>query len=194
MFSGPSMFVRTASKGKYSHVGTCFNAAVLKTISAFRRTAATEWESRTSPMRNSSFCWKLRYMISSVAAVLCWYSMRMKCCLASSREKTMIFAGSPARPERNRRTRVFPSDPVPPMMRMRLPSKHFIFECPPLLVRSLVIRQPCHECGPSRAHIPGRAAEFLSVHAPVTRVLVVRNDLYVQFVCVTQQRQKLKLR
>ena len=59
MFSGPPMFVCTASKGKYSQVGTCFSAAALKTTSASRSAAATAWKSRTSPMRNSSSSWKL---------------------------------------------------------------------------------------------------------------------------------------
>ena len=38
MFSGPVMFVCTASYGKYSHVGTCFSAAAFTTTSAVRST------------------------------------------------------------------------------------------------------------------------------------------------------------
>ena len=53
MFSGPSMLVRTASKGKYSHVGTCFSAAALNTTSTPWSTEATEWKSLTSPILNS---------------------------------------------------------------------------------------------------------------------------------------------
>src|SRR5580704_3870795 len=133
-------------------------------------------------------------MISSVAAVLFWYSMRMKCCLASSREKTMIFAGSPPRPERKRRTSVFPSDPVPPMMRMRLPSKHFMFESPPLLVWRLIIRELCRQFQPSRTHIAGCCAQLFSIHAAVAADFVVRNDYHVQRVRVAQQRKKFELR
>jgi len=40
-FRGPSILVFTASKGKYSHEGTCLSAAVLKTISASFTTEAT---------------------------------------------------------------------------------------------------------------------------------------------------------
>ncbi len=54
MFSAPITFVRTASTGWYSQVGTCFIAAAWKTTSASRRTAATESGSRTSPMRKTS--------------------------------------------------------------------------------------------------------------------------------------------
>src|SRR5271156_3169459 len=133
-------------------------------------------------------------MISSVAAVLFWYSMRMKCCLASSREKTMIFAGSPARPDRNRRTNVFPSDPVPPMMRMRLPSKHFMFESPPLCVWRLITREILRKLRPCRSHISGRHAELFSIHAAIAEELVVREDFHIQRIRVAQQRKKLILR
>ena len=54
MFSGPPTLVATASNGKYSQVGTCFNAAALNTTSASRSTAATACGSRTSPIRKSS--------------------------------------------------------------------------------------------------------------------------------------------
>ena len=42
IFSAPSMFVRTASYGKYSQAGTCFNAAALKTMSILVRACAIE--------------------------------------------------------------------------------------------------------------------------------------------------------
>src|SRR5205814_8766913 len=50
------------------------------------------------------------------------YSARISCCLASSREKTTTFAGFPSSPERSRRTSARPSEPVPPVTRMCLPS------------------------------------------------------------------------
>jgi hypothetical protein len=46
--------------------------------------------------------------------------MRMSCCFASSREKTITFAGVPSSPVSARRTKVLPIDPVPPVTRMRL--------------------------------------------------------------------------
>src|SRR5688572_10808805 len=54
-------------------------------------------------------------MISSVLAFLWRYETRISCCLASSRERTTILRGTPSSPERSRRTRIFPRDPVPPV-------------------------------------------------------------------------------
>src|SRR5713226_5040215 len=121
-------------------------------------------------------------MISSVAATLCWYSIRMKCCFASSREKMIIFAGSPARPERNRRTRVLPSDPVPPRIRILFSSKHFIFDCPPFVVRSVVARKLSDQLQPRRTDVARCSRELLSPQAPIARELVLLENLDVQVV------------
>src|SRR5882757_4801171 len=73
-------------------------------------------------------------MISSVAAVLCWYDIRISCCLASSREKTMTLTGSPISSLlSNLRTSTWPSEPVPPVIKMRLPSKGFMLSYSPRL-------------------------------------------------------------
>src|ERR1700730_5787209 len=133
-------------------------------------------------------------MISSVAATLLWYSIRMKCCFASSREKTMIFAGSPARPARNRRTSVLPSDPVPPMIRSFLPSKHFIFHRPPFVIRSLIAPKLIDQLRPGWTEVAGCSLEFVSPQAPVTNKLLVRNDLDVQLVSLAKQAKEVEFR
>src|SRR5580704_6279999 len=50
----------------------------------------------------------------------------MKCCFASSLEKTITLSVLPISPDSNRRTSTFPRDPVPPVTTTRLPSKNFI--------------------------------------------------------------------
>src|SRR4030095_10709558 len=52
--------------------------------------------------------------------------MRISCCLASSRENTMIFFGVPSSPLSTRRTNVLPMEPVPPVTRTLLPSNMVI--------------------------------------------------------------------
>src|SRR5262249_12670149 len=103
-------------------------------------------------------------------------------------------AGLPARPERKRFTSVFPRDPVPPMIRILLPSKHDIFTRPPLLVRRFVIQKIIHELGPSGAHVFGSGLELVSAHSPIATKVVVGSDLDVERVAVSCERQQVVLR
>src|SRR5215212_4524123 len=56
-------------------------------------------------------------MMSSVAPRACFHVVFIAYCLASSREKTMMRFGWPSPPASSRRVSVWPSDPVPPVMR-----------------------------------------------------------------------------
>ncbi len=58
MFSAPTMFVLTASKGLYSQTGTCFIAAAWKTTSVPRSSDTTELGSRMSPIWKCSREWR----------------------------------------------------------------------------------------------------------------------------------------
>ena len=124
MFSAPSMFVRTASYGKYSHAGTCLSAAALNTMSMLVSAWAIEWKSRTSPILNWSFRSKLWYITSSVTDRRLRYSMRISCCLASSRLNTTTLCGVPIWPDRMRRVSTLPKEPVPPVIKTRLLSRY----------------------------------------------------------------------
>src|SRR5918992_5617744 len=55
--------------------------------------------------------------MSSVAPAACFQVVFIAYCFASSRENTMIRFGFPSPPRRSRRVRVWPRDPVPPVMR-----------------------------------------------------------------------------
>ena len=118
-------------------------------------------------------------MISSVAAARCWYSTRMKCCLASSREKTMILAGRPISPDESRRTSTLPSEPVPPVMRIRFPSRVSSW-CHPFFVGSWILGQMLDQHGPRRRDVPCRLPEFVTPHAAVRDLSVVRHDFDVE--------------
>src|SRR5579862_1919836 len=106
-------------------------------------------------------------MISSVAAALFWYSMRMECCFASSRERTMILAGLPALPSRKRRTSVLPSEPVPPVIRIVFPSKLDGLELFPFFVGSVIVGKFGYKFRPGRTYEAGCLSEFVSFHASI---------------------------
>src|SRR5262245_38576683 len=56
----------------------------------------------------------------------------MKCCLASSRDRTTILAGVPSSPPSSLRTRTCPSEPVPPVTSTRFPdSGPVLIQLPP---------------------------------------------------------------
>src|SRR5580704_15641687 len=93
--------------------------------------------------------------------------MRMACCFASSRERTMIFAGLPALPSRNRRTRVFPREPVPPVIRIVFPSKLCSFELFPFFVGGFIVEKFAHKFRPRRTYEARRLSEFVSFHASI---------------------------
>src|SRR5271167_724546 len=94
----------------------------------------------------------------------------------------MIFAGPPTRLLRNRWTSFLPNDPVPPIIRIFLPSKHFIFDRPPFFIRSVIVRELRYQFVPRWADVAGRSLEFVSAETPVAKKLVVRKDLDVQFI------------
>src|SRR5579863_4272278 len=133
-------------------------------------------------------------MISSVAAALFWYSIRIRCCFASSRERTMIFAGLPALPSRNRRTSVFPSDPVPPVISIRLPSNCLTGVLFPFPVGCIVIGEVRNQLRPWRGNTARRLRELFSFQAPVAEKIRIRCDFNVQCVCLAQEAKKLELR
>src|SRR3984957_9455200 len=118
----------------------------------------------------------------------------MRCCLASSRERTMILAGLPALPSRNRRTSVFPSDPVPPVISIRLPSKCLIGVLSPFVVGRIVICEVRNQLRPWRGNAARRLRELFSFHAPVAEKTWIRGNFNVKSVCVAQQAKKLILR
>ena len=62
-------------------------------------------------------------MMSSVAAYACFQVVFIAYCLASSRENTITRSGWPRSPSSRRRTSVWPSEPVPPVMRTFAPSR-----------------------------------------------------------------------
>src|SRR5438128_43744 len=59
--------------------------------------------------------------MSSVATRRCWKARRIVCWSASLREKTRTSWGTPCSPSSRRRTRTWPSEPVPPVTTTRLP-------------------------------------------------------------------------
>src|ERR1700730_12869735 len=117
----------------------------------------------------------------------------MKCCFASSREKTITFEGTPSRPANSRRTSTWPSDPVPPVIKILLPSNTFMFDNPPLVVTGGVFRKLSGQLAPWRTHISGGAHKLFSHHTPVAPELIVRQDLNIQVVCFPKHTEKIEL-
>src|SRR5271155_2917824 len=103
----------------------------------------------------------------------------------------MIFAGLPALPSRKRRTRVFPSDPVPPVISIRLPSNCLIGVLFPFVVGCIVICQVRNQLRPWRGDAARRLRELFSFHAPVTEKTCIRRDFNIQSVCLAQEAKKL---
>src|SRR5580692_7477124 len=97
--------------------------------------------------------------------------MRMECCFASSRERTMILAGLPAPPSRKRRTRVLPSEPVPPVIRIVFPSKVGSLELFPFFVGGFIVGKFGYKFWPGRTYEARRLSEFVSFHASIAEEL-----------------------
>ena len=109
----------------------------------------------------------------------------MTCCLASSRERMMIWLGVPISPERSRRTSFFPIDPVPPVIRIRLPSR---ITSPAPFDESLPPARPAS--GPSRHPVGGARLETRRVEAAVAREGVVGRDLHVACAQAREQHRE----
>ena len=121
MFSGPPMLVCTASKGKYSQVGTCFSAAALKTTSASRRTAldAVEVADVADPELQQLLEVAVDDLVGRHAAVQVVHAHVVLLGLVA-REDDDLARARPARRTSSRRTSTLPSEPVPPVTTIRL--------------------------------------------------------------------------
>ena len=108
-FSAPCTLVRIHSNGLYSAAGTCLRAAACTTISTPRIAISNLDSSRTSPRK---------YRIQEFSGP--GKSCAMSYCFNSSREKTISFLGL----YRSRQilTNARPNDPVPPVIKIDLPS------------------------------------------------------------------------
>src|ERR687887_2556798 len=114
-------------------------------------------------------------MTSSVAVRLCWKARSIWCCLASSREKTVIWRGSPISPVSRRLTRTLPSEPVPPVTTTLLSLRSI--GPPDFVVRRRVGAQAPDHLGPRGRPDAGLAAEARAVEAAVAGERLVRLDL-----------------
>src|ERR1043165_7062771 len=96
----PITLVWMASKGLYSHAGTCLSAAACTTTVTPENARASRCGSRTSPRKYRRLGW------SNPAH-------RISCCLSSSRLKTISFCGRYSRSINS--VNFLPKDPVPPV-------------------------------------------------------------------------------
>src|SRR4030065_502934 len=124
-------------------------------------------------------------MTSSVATSLCRYDIRISCCLASSRERTMTFFGVPCSPVSTRCTKVLPIEPVPPVTRMFFPSN--------ITPLQYVFCQFIQHRIPTGRFVAKLGPEPCRVQAPVAACPIIGNDLQrkVQFLLDQQQQVKL---
>src|ERR1043166_7826094 len=192
MLDAPRQLVAIASLGKYSHEGTCFSAAALTTMSARLSAEHTAAKSRTSPMRNSSTCMKLRYTTSSVVTLLCRYDRRIECCLASSRETTRPFRGVPCSPLKRRRPSPLPSEPVPPVTSTVLSSNSIGGS--PCGIGCRVGRQCRHHFAPRRRRASGCAPEPLAIEVAADHRTVHRFDRDVAAERWAREQQQIVFR
>src|SRR5438105_7530502 len=130
-------------------------------------------------------------MTSSVAVRLRWKARRIWCCLASSREKTVIWRGSPASPVSRRLTRTLPSEPVPPVTTTLLSLGSM--NPPNLFVRRRVVAHAPDHLRPRGRADAGLAAEARAVEAAVTDERLVRLDADAQPVNLLDQGQQVEL-
>src|SRR4051795_263223 len=128
--------------------------------------------------------------MSSVATRRCWNARRIVCWSASLREKTTTSSGTPISPSSSRRTRTWPSEPVPPVTMTRLPSSK-------ALPHVRVLLRGGGELGrhlrPRRWLESGGATEPARVEAAVDRDAVFRLDVEVKLEGVAQEQQETVL-
>src|SRR3954452_466070 len=125
--------------------------------------------------------------MSSVATRRCWNARRIVCWSASLREKTTTSSGTPISPSSSRRTRTWPSEPVPPVTMTRLPSSKTLPHVRVLLGRDGQLRRHVR---PAR-WLPSRGApEAARVEAAVDRDALVRLDVDVELEGAAQEQQE----
>src|SRR2546423_2095602 len=128
-------------------------------------------------------------MTSSVAVRRRSKARRIECCLASSREKTVICVGKPTSPVSSLRASTLPSEPVPPVTTTLLP----VSIIPDLLVGSFVARHPLDHLRPGGRREARLASEPRAVEAAVADELAVRLDLRVEAEGGLDQSQQVEL-
>src|SRR5579859_4183600 len=116
----------------------------------------------------------------------------MKYCLASSRENTMMRAGRPISPVSRRFTRVLPSEPVPPVIRILFPSRGSTSISP--FVGGGVLRELRNQISPGRRLIADRSAELVALHAAIANLRVVGDDFDVELVSFAEGCQQVVFR
>src|SRR5450432_2497229 len=119
--------------------------------------------------------------------------MRMKCCLASSRENTMTLAGSPSRPLSSRRTSTLPNEPVPPVIRMRLPLNGIVYIFSPNLVRCWVLRQMGRQFMPWRRAQARVCDKSVAFHTAIAKEFILGLDITIQLKGLAEQAQQFEL-
>src|SRR5882672_7245020 len=133
-------------------------------------------------------------MTSSVEERRRWKARRIECCLASSREKTVICFGSPISPERSRRTSTFPSEPVPPVTTTRLSASIVSPNLVPnLVIGSCVRRHPFDHLRPRSRNESSGLSKSLAVKTAIANESFVWLDLDVHCKGLFQQQEQVKL-
>src|SRR5215212_2995619 len=128
--------------------------------------------------------------MSSVATRRCWNARRIVCWSASLREKTTTSSGTPISPSSSRRTRTWPSEPVPPVTMTRLPSSKALPDLGVLVGRR---RELGHHLLPARRLPPGGAPKPSRVEAAIDRDALIGLDVDFELERVAQQEQQLVL-
>src|SRR5689334_12644799 len=124
--------------------------------------------------------------MSSVAACACFHAVFIAYCFASSRENTMILLGAPSSRRSSRRTRDWPTDPVPPVTRTTAPSSSRFIE---LLGRQVLVQHRL----PRRRSDAGSCVEPARVERAVDHRLVHGPDGAIEVQALADHRQELEL-
>src|SRR6476646_4890744 len=124
-------------------------------------------------------------MTSSVALRKRSKARRIVCCLASSREKTVIWCGTPSSPDNSRRTKTFPSDPVPPVTNSRLPVS---ITSPELIVAGGILSHLLDHLWPAVRRPTGFASDSIGVKTAVADERIFGHDFDIQSKCLFHQR------
>src|SRR3954453_18193737 len=122
--------------------------------------------------------------MSSVARCACFHDVFIAYCFASSRENTMIRLGIPSSPRSRRRTKVCPSEPVPPVIRTTASSNGLGIRFLSVFVEHGV---------PARDGDPGLAPESRGVEHAVDARLVDTRDGAVDAERVAQRDEQVVL-
>src|SRR5687768_13226363 len=117
----------------------------------------------------------------------------MKCCFASSREKTVTLAGLPNSPAIRRRMKTCPNEPVPPVTRTRLPSRDRI-PIQPFIVGCWIVSQLLDEIRQRWALVTGCSLEAAAIQASIAVKARIRVDGHAHLIRIPQQQQKIVLR